>query len=168
MSRKPRRFLDRLDAVAERAGIPQAATGHPRRRHLRWLPIVPLAMGFGGFLAALLQGQLQSIGLTVVMVAFGLSVMLPLLGPIKPWGSAEHVDEFDREMRSRAFFFTFATMSVVATVGIGLLIRITLTSKAPYAVPTVQLGVLGALLFVLYSALPTLHASWATRPIDDE
>lgn len=167
MSRKPR-FIDRLDAVAERTGIPQAATGHPRRRHLRWLPVVPLAMGLGGFLAALLDGRLQSIGLTVVMLAFGLSVMLPLLGPIKPWGSAEHVDEFDREMRSRAFFFTFATMSLVAMLGIGLMIGITLMSASPFSVPTVQLGVLGALMFVLYSSLPTLHASWATRPIDDE
>lgn len=168
MSTPRKGLIARLDAAAESTGILGAGAGFPRRRHLRWLPVAPLALGIAGELLVLLRPDLDAAALALVMAAFALAALVPIAGPIKPWGSPEHVDEFDRAIRDRAYFATFAAMSGTAMVGIWLTLGITLATNAPREVLMVEMGVLGTFLFVIYFALPTLHASWATRPIEDD
>ncbi|NVL73236.1 hypothetical protein HWN77_27130, partial [Escherichia coli] len=49
MSRFNQRLFSRLDAAADRTGIPALARTEVRRRHLRWIPILALALAMGGW-----------------------------------------------------------------------------------------------------------------------
>jgi hypothetical protein len=162
------RFFARLDAAAERTGVPAVARGNPRRRHLRWLPVVALVATAAGFAVALFRADLAEFGNALVMAGFVIGAMLPLLGPIKPWGSAERVDEFDRALRGRAFFVAFASVSFVAMVGIWLVMGVALLTGLHALAMLAQLRALAFTLMTLYAAVPTLYASWATRPIGEE
>ena len=162
------RFFARLDAAAERTGVPAVARGTPRRRHLRWLPIIALAAAGAGFALTLFRSDLAEIGNALVMLGFAVGVMLPIFGPVKPWGSAERVDEFDRALRARAFFVGFASVSVAAMLGIWLVVGAAVLTGLNGVTMVAQLRALGFTLMTLYAAVPTLYASWATRPIDDE
>ena len=162
------RFLEGLDAAAERTGVPGLVTRLPRRRHLRWLPVVALSFASAGIGLGLVRVDLLSWGYALVMIGFALSVILPLIGPVKPWGGPDKVDEFDRAMRSRAFLVTFASISVAAVLGMWLVVGLSLLSAWPREVLIGQICALSLYLFTLYSAVPTLYSSWATRPVGED
>jgi hypothetical protein len=102
------------------------------------------------------------------MLGFAIAILLPIFGPLKPWGSTERVDEFDRALRSRAMLAGFAAVSMAAFAGIWLVIGLALIGDWPRFAILDQLRSLGFYLITLHSAVPTLHASWATRPVDDD
>ncbi|MEI9849539.1 MAG: hypothetical protein WDN24_00220 [Sphingomonas sp.] len=168
MRERRKRLIDYLDAAAESTGIPKLMTGQPRRRHLRWLPAIPIALGSAGLLVPLMRGDLQPLGIALMCGTLGLSMLLPLMGPVKPWGGAEKADEFDRTVRARAYFATFATISIAAVTGIWLLLGLALLNGWPRETMFIGFSQLSTYLLVLYASVPTLHASWATRPIDEE
>lgn len=168
MSERRKRLVDYLDDAAESTGIPKLVTGHPRRRHLRWLPAIPIALGGAGLLVPLVRADLHPLGIALMTVTLGLSALLPLMGPVKPWGGPEKADEFDRTVRARAYFVTFATMSFAALIGIWLLLGLALLGNWPRETMVIAFSQLSTYLLVLFASVPTLHASWATRPIDDE
>jgi len=165
----PKTFLDRLDALSEKTGVPALARGTPRRRHLRWTPVVALVLASAGLAVGLAAGPVwRNIGYAVLMVGFSIATMLPLLGPLKPWGTAERVDEFDRATRDRAFFVAFASVSVAAVIGIWLVMGFALLVNWSRETLLWALALLSLYLMTLYGTVPTLHASWATRPIGDD
>jgi hypothetical protein len=169
MTRLHDRIIHGLDAAAESTGIPKLILGREvRRRHFRWLPIVALVMATAGMGLALVRTDLSEAGYGLIMGGFTIAVMLPILGPLKPWGSAGIVDEFDRRMRTRAFLAAFASVTVAAMLGIWLLIGLALLGRWPALTLVLALRSLAFYLIVLYSAVPTLHASWSTDPIEDD
>lgn len=162
------RLLEGLDAAAERTGVPGLVTRAPRRRHLRWLPVVVLSLASVGLMLGMLRTDLFTLGYALVVTGFALSVVLPVLGPVKPWGSPDKVDEFDRAIRARAFLAAFASMSLASLLGIWLIVGLALLGAWPSLMLISQLGALSLYLMTLYAAVPTLYSSWATRPIGDE
>ncbi|WP_294334004.1 hypothetical protein [uncultured Sphingomonas sp.] len=161
------RFIATLDELSRRTGIPALAEGRPRRRRMRWLPLLALTLAATGVVIEfLLSGRQFYLGYALVMVGFVGGVMFPLYGPVKPWGTAETVDEWDRDLRRRAFLVTFASMAVAGLIlfwGIAAIAALQGWSGAD-----LSLRAMGCAFFLmtLYSAVPTLYASWATRPLD--
>jgi len=168
MSRFNQRFLARLDAAAERTGIPAIAKHEVRRRHLRWVPIVALALALGGWGWGLAQPDRAYFGYAAISAGFALGVFLPIFGPIKPWGESKLVDEFDRQLRQRAFLVGFATVSAASVLGIWLLLGLALLDNWSRDTLITQLANFAYMLFVLYLTVPTLHASWATQPMAED
>lgn len=162
------RLLEGLDTAAERTGIPRLVMGLPRRRHLRWLPLAALALASAGLGLGLVRADLLTPGYVLVVTGFTLSLVLPLIGPVKPWGGSDKVDEFDRAIRTRAFLVTFASISAAAILGIWLIVGLGLLGAWPREILLGQISVLSLYLFTLYSAVPTLYSSWATRPISED
>jgi len=161
-------ILEGLDAAANKTGIPSLVLGDVRRRHLRWLPILALAIATAGLLLGLARNDLVHVAFGIISAGWLVSFVLPLIGPIKPWGGARLADEFDRAVRQRAFLAGFATISFTSFTGIWLLIGLAYTDRWDMFALTMQLRNLGYYLLVLYFAVPTLQASWATRPIAEE
>ncbi|MET0308241.1 MAG: hypothetical protein ABW023_05995 [Sphingomonas sp.] len=161
-------ILAGLDAAANRTGVPSLVLGHARRRHLRWLPIVALALGTIGFGLGLVRTDLVHVAYGVISAGFVIGVMLPLFGPIKPWGGAQLADEFDRAVRQRAFLAAFASVTFASFIGIWLLIGLALAQHWDGFALAMQLRNLVHYLVVFYFTVPTLHASWATQPVGEE
>lgn len=162
------RFFARLDAAAERTGVPEMARGEQSRRRLRWLPLIPLALASGGLLASLIRTELINMGLVLVMLSYTIAVILPILGPLKPWGTPERVDEFDRALRTRAMLAGYAAASVAAFVGIWVIVGLATIANWPRETMIGNLAALAFYLLTLHSTVPTLHASWAIRSIEDD
>jgi hypothetical protein len=57
---------------------------------------------------------------------------------------------------------------MAAFAGIWLVIGLALIGDWPRSAVLDQLRSLGFYLMTLHLAVPTLHASWATRPVDDD
>jgi len=161
------RLLDGLDAAAKRTGIPGLVT-KPRRRHLYWLPVVALTLATAGIVLGLVRTDLLTEGYGLIMAGFTLAMVLPIFGPVKIWGGSEVVDEFDRVMRSRAFLAAFASISVVAVLGMLVSGGLALLNGWPVLVLVRQLIALILYLITLYSAVPTLYSSWTTQPIGED
>lgn len=163
-------IFEALDAAANRTGIPAYAQGKPKRRHLRWLPIAAIGVATIGMVIMLGWTDFRALwlGNSVVMLGMVLAILLPMFGPVKLWASGERVDEFDREVRRNAFLATFACVSVVAVCGIWLTLGLALVDNWNRSVLLQILSAFSLYLVTLYSAVPTLHASWATRPISED
>ncbi|MEP9358680.1 hypothetical protein [Sphingomonas sp. KR3-1] len=168
MSKFNQRFFSRLDAAAETTGIPALARHEMRRRHLRWMPILALAIAVGGWAWGLARPDKAYLGYAAISVGFAIAVFLPIFGPIKPWGGAKLADEFDRQLRQRAFLCGFATVTFAAFLGIWLLLGLALIDNWNREALITQIAYFDYLLFVLYLAVPTLQASWATRPVEED
>ena len=165
MSRKT--LLQHLDDSVEWTGIPALASKRPRRRPLRWLSTASLALAAFGFFAGFGQPG-RWWGYAFLMLGFVLGNMMPVWGPIKQWGSVEHVDEFDRVLRARAFLAAFTGLSAVAVLS--LLLIVGLSTLQDWTTGTLRSTImqLALLLAAIYSAGPTCYASWAQAPIRDD
>ncbi|MBW8843297.1 MAG: hypothetical protein JF608_16180 [Sphingomonadales bacterium] len=163
MTTKP--FLERLDNIADRTGIPALAKQQPRRRPLRGLAIVALALGTIGMTMALFGGRLLGLGDGVLVVGLALSVWLPLVGPIKPWMSfTERVDELDVQIRAKAYLTALPIILLVAMCGLVGLPTLAWLQQRPPAEMAVLGGLAAMYLLILWNAIPTLHASWRRLP----
>jgi hypothetical protein len=161
-------LLERLDDIANRTGIPALAKQQPRRRPLRGLAIIALALGTIGMAIALFGGRLLLIGDGVLVLGFVLSGWLPLMGPIKPWMSfTERVDELDAQIRAKAYLTALPIILFVAVCGlVGLPILAWLEQRPP-AEMVVLGGFVAMYLLILWNAVPTLHASWRRQPAEE-
>lgn len=153
--------FDRLDRIA-RALDPYRGV-HPRPRHLRWLPMLSLA------LAALGIG-LQAAGrdgFGAVMAAFVLSMLFVLFGPLRNPSQDEPLDERETLLRTRASLAGAGTVAVIAMLA-ALLFSLSdyLRIWAP-ATPQDWRSVCFALV-AMVNSVPPLYASWTTRPLPDE
>lgn len=161
------RFIATLDDLSRRTGIPSLAEGTPRRRLLRWTPVVSLALALAGLGIAFLSTTRQAyFGHALLTCSFVIATFCPLFGPLKPWGTVENVDERDRDLRRLAFLVGFAAMGFA-----GLALFWSLSAAAAlggWSASDISFRAMGCAFFLmtLYSAVPTLYASWATRPLD--
>lgn len=165
------KFIAWLDAAANLTGIPQfeqRLQGDRHRRHLRWLPIVALALATGGILLAGARPRSYWLGYSLLMLGFAIANFMPVFGPLKPWGGLANVDERDRSVRRDAYLFAFAVISGVAIIGQCALILAAVEANWPIETLLKLMGASALYLMTLFSTVPTLHASWATRPVDEE
>ena len=162
-------LLERLDAIANRTGIPQLSARHPKRRPLRGLAIVALLLGTAGMIVSLLGQPLMWVGEAILMAGFALSVWLPIMGPIKPWlSTSEPVDERDEAVRANAYLAALPAILLAAVAALGGLPSLAWLGHRS-APEMVALGGFAAIyLVLLWNAIPTLHASWATAPADED
>ena len=161
-------LMQRLDDVAKLTGIPDLARRPPRRRPLRGLALIALALGTVGMAVTLLGGRVLLIGDGILLAGFVLSGWLPLMGPIKPWMSFnERVDELDADIRAKAYLTALPIIlfaAICALVGLPILAWFGQRS----APEMVALGGFAAMyLLILWNAVPTLHASWRNLPAED-
>lgn len=161
----------RLDESARWIGIPIVAEAFyggkdSQRRHLRWLPILALLLAACGTVAFFTLGRPQITGPLLFLTGFLISIWLPLFGPVKPWGSAK-LDEYDREVRRSAFLFAYAFstgFSLLAFVLIGAAMREGVEDRMIGN----ALGLAAGWLLIFQGTLPTLWASWRTKPVETE
>jgi len=161
------KLTHRLDAIARLTGIPQLTMRIHRRRPMRWLPLGVLLVATIGLVAMIaLQSSSYFLGMFPVTIATAFGSYFMMRGPIKPWGAwQELTDERDQKERARAYLFTFSVMLGVSYFGfIGLAVMLILATR-----PTIQLAAammwFANYLVVLYATLPTLYASWTTKPL---
>lgn len=160
-----RTILQRLDGLVGWTGIPQLASGHPRRRPMRWPAATALALAAGGYALNLLgglQGAAFAIGMGMQALAMAASGFIAGLGPVKPFGSTERVDEWDRALRTRSYMAAFTTF-VFATAAASFLLLAALAFDVPRDV--IMRGTMATifLLEIIVMILPTAYASWAVR-----
>jgi len=162
---------ERLDDLARLTGMPalakRMASGR-QRRHLRWVPIVMLILISGGMALLVASPHDPWPGYIVLILGNTIASWLPLFGPVKPWGEREGADERDLQVRRDAYLATFATISFVAVLSLFVLLGLTLLGR--WEIETLIFDLTGLILFLfsLWAIVPTLHASWASRPLDDE
>lgn len=166
-SRTNQQILQLLDKSVRWTGIPDLLEGGVRRRPLRWISTVGLAFAVAGFLVGLAQpGVWWSYPL--LMLGFVTSIVMPLLGPIKPWGGQERADEFDQELRGRAFLVAFGSLAAAAVLGLWLTVILSILydwSADDLRWATFKLAFL---LSTIFSAGPTCYASWKIVPVNDD
>jgi len=161
-------LTQRLDDIAKLTGIPDLAKRPPRRRPLRGLALIALALGTVGMAVTLFGGRVLLIGDGILLAGFVLSGWLPLMGPIKPWMSfTEHVDELDAQIRAKAYLTALPVILFAAVCGlVGLPVLAWVQQRPPAEM--IALGGFAAMyLLILWNAVPTLHASWGHLTVDD-
>lgn len=168
MSDRQHRFLDWLDRTVTWTGIPALAAGTPRRRHLRWLPLMAVGCASAGLAWCLLHawGRSYWIGYVLIMIGFSVGNLMPIWGPLRRFN--ERADEFERAQRRDSFLFGLAVVAAAGFAGVWLTAGLLAAHRWPASVAQQELMALGFYMMALFSAVPTLHASWRTRPFSDE
>jgi hypothetical protein len=164
-----RSFLHRLDDAANLTGIPQLSEKltkqQQRRRHLRWWPIVALTIATIGLCLIFVS---YPVGMVLLVLPQGWSGFIAMFGPVKPWGTIDGVDERDIAVRRSAYLFGLALTSLFMLAGMGFLMMLSVVEQWPSDTLLRGLAALWLYDLLLLTILPTLHASWTTRPIEDE
>lgn len=169
---KRKTINERLDDSVRWTGIPSALEVFARqndsqRRHLRWLPLFPLIAYFIGTGLMLFGERPQILGPLIAWGGFLGSALVPIFGPVKAWGSLT-LDEYDRDVRRRAFLFAYAACTMFALAAfIGIAAMIAPGIQEPRRVIYALLLAPGAIL-TMQATLPTLYTSWRTRPVEWE
>jgi len=164
---------ERLDDLAYLTRIPQMSALFAAKAkhglHLRWSPIVPLALATAGIVTAAADPHPENtLGLSLLGVAQAIGAILSLLGPIKPFGALDGVDERDRQLRRDGYLAAFAVTSVIAFLALIALAGLALIEHWDRNRLLFMMPMLAFYLSCLVVTIPTLYASWATRPIEDE
>lgn len=164
-----RSLFQRLDDAASLTGIPQLSEKlskqQQRRRHLRWWPIVALSVATLGLGLSFVSFPL---GLVLLALPQGWGGFISMFGPLKPWGTIEGVDERDVEVRRSAYLFGLAVTSLFMLAGMALLVVVAVVERWTAGVLVQGFAALWLYDLLLLTVMPTLHASWTTRPIEDE
>lgn len=162
-------LTEHLDDFANSTGLPKLLAYQPRRRPLRGLAIASLLLGTIGMGVGLIGTHWYWIAEALLMIAFALSVWLPIFGPIKPWASTlERIDEYDEAVRSRAYLAALPAILIAGAFGLFALPALgAFQHRNPWE--TIALSGLGSMyLLLLWNAIPTLHASLQDLPADEE
>ncbi|MFZ6874019.1 hypothetical protein ACO0LF_18325 [Undibacterium sp. Di27W] len=166
---KNNHLLARLDKMAQWTHIPDLASGNIRRRRLRFLPAAILFIGSASLALILLMPQFYWLGYAALMLGFGVSNFLPMFGPVKQAGNPdEEADERERSLRRDAYLVAFASIGVAAFMGIWAVLGLTMVHDWPKEILMRAMMALSFYLMLLFSAVPTLYASWVLpAPLDD-
>lgn len=156
------RFLASLDGLVNWTGLPDLAMATPRKRTLRWTPILALAIASAGLIRCLVESDANYwSGYAIIMVGFFIATLMPTFGPLNRFN--EPIDETQRQLRRDSFLVGLAAVTVAAFAGIWLTIG-ELAAHA-WSTDTAQreLMALAFYMIALFAAVPTLHASWRKR-----
>ena len=166
MNDRQHRFLSWLDRSVAWTGVPAMVAGTQRKRHLRWPPLLALAIASAGLLWCLLHEARYWIGYALIIVGFFLANLMPIFGPLRRF--EERADEFERQQRRDAFLVGLAAVAVTGFLGVWLTAGLLAMHRWSAPVAQQELTALAFYMMALFSAVPTLHASWRTRPLSDD
>ena len=162
------RLFERLDAMVRWTGIPAFAEGRPRRRPLRGPATFSLILALAGYIMLLGSPRHAVFGLIILIVGLSIGHFMRLLGPLKPFGAMERVDEWDQAARARSIAFTYMLVSATAPLSLILLAAVANWARWDMARLSEAMVATGFLLMTVFSAMPTAHASWTVRWVRDE
>lgn len=160
-------MLEKLDDVARLTGVPQLQDriAAPRRRPMRWSPLIMIVVATIAYGAMVASPRLQFLGQMLIAPCMGLSSLFMIFGPLRRWGELEQVDERERLERSRAYLFAF-TVALIAGylgfLGLGFALLVTGIARERLAGLTIYFAMYQ---FILIATLPTLYASWTIAPL---
>lgn len=161
------RFFAWLDRLAEWTGMPALAEQRQRRRRMRWLPLAVLGMASVGLAFSLTHaGRDFWIGYALVFVASQIAIIAPTWGPLR--SVFEQSDEFERAQRQAAMLVGLVAAVAAGMAGMLITAMLIVFDIWPAEVAALKLIVFAFYILTLISAVPTLYASWRTRPIPDE
>lgn len=161
-------FAERLDDSVRWTGIPALAAGTQHRRPLRWTSLAILLLATGGIGATLYGASLYLPGQAVTMLCFGMAGFVRLLGPVKPFGTAEQVDERERAEREHAHMLGHWTTMALAIAGLWIIVALSMIASWDVVRLQGELVTLAFYLMTLSAILPTVYASWRYRPLSGE
>ena len=161
------RILTLLDNSVRWTRIPSLIKGGVRRRPLRWISTVAIACAVAGFLIGLAQPSVWWPDLPLWLGVWTSNVM-PLLGPIKPWGGHERTDEFDQALRGRAYLVALGSLAAVAVLGLWLTLGLSILYDWNADDLRWAIFKLPILLTAILSAGPTCYASWKIALVNDD
>jgi hypothetical protein len=166
----PRKSLaHRLDALANVTGIPQLTMRTPRRRPMRWLPVVTMVAATGALAVAMIAPDHDIYARGLLYVCFICAIFMSQFGPIKRGtrytSQDEKIDEWDMALRARAYPFSYWVMALLSSEGF-----ILLSGFAGYQEWSMKqlervMFDFAFYMLVLFLSLPTLYASWTTKPL---
>ena len=170
MARKT--LIQYLDAGALWTGIPQLVEQAParrtrRRRSLRWSSAAVLVLALAGFAMGLTQLH-PRIGSAVQSFGFIVSLLLPAFGPLKPWGSQGKIDEYDRDLRTKAYLAALTVLGMVAVIGSFVCAFLAASQHWNAQITQLMFMHMGYFLASMHCAAPTCYASWTQRPLSDD
>ena len=164
--------LEWFDDVARLTGVPQLHEYFtaPRRRPMRWSPLVMLVAATAAYGLMVVSPRLRFFGMLLIGPCMVLTSVFGIIGPLRPWGNVERADERDRHERSRAYLFAFTIAFVagyLAFLGLGFALLVTDVARERLAGLIMYFAMYQ---FVLITTLPTLYASWtiALLPCDSD
>ncbi|SEM81263.1 hypothetical protein SAMN05192583_1334 [Sphingomonas gellani] len=167
MSDRQQRFLAWLDGLVMWTGVPAMAAGTPRRRHLRWPPLLALMAASAGLIWCLVRPDRSYwVGYALIMLGFFIANLMPIWGPLRRFN--ERADEFERQQRRESLLVALAAVAAAAFAGIWLTVSMLALELWSARVAQQELTALTFYMMTLFSAVPTLHASWRTRPLGSE
>ncbi|MEI5688887.1 hypothetical protein [Sphingomonas kyungheensis] len=167
MSDRQHRFLAWLDRSVMWTGVPAMAAGTQRKRHLRWPPVVALVLASGGLIWCVTNPAHDVfIGSVLIIVGFSIANLMPIWGPLRRF--SERADEFERQQRRDSLLVGLTTVALAGFVGIWLTVSLMAMQIWSAAVAQQELISFAFYMMALFGAVPTLHASWHTRPLADE
>jgi len=167
---KKKNLLERMDDMVTWTGIPQLADSSTiRRRRLRWFPVVALLAATCGMAVILATPGKYWLGFMMVMLGVGISIFFPIVGPLKQsLNPHDDADEREKALRHDSYFFAFAVICGVAFLSTWILIGLTVWQDWPREMLLRAMMSFSFFIMVLFSAVPTLYASWKLRePVDD-
>lgn len=166
---KNHQLLERLDQAIEWTGLHQLSGISVRRRRMRWLPMVTLTIATAGLAIILFFPSDYWFGYAGLMFGFGASNFLPIFGPVKqPLNPLDDADEREKILRRDAFFVAFAAISAAAFICVWALIGLSVVKDWPRDVLLRAMMGVNFYLMAIFSAIPTLYASWVTsEPTED-
>lgn len=160
-------MLNRLDGSVSWTGIPALARAQVRRRSLRWPSVLLLLLAFAGFAIDFGKSEIGW-GYAMIMIAVAVSPILPVLGPLKPWGSLERVDELDQLLRARAYIAGLMILATVAMGGLWLIVGVSVLDNWPPEALRWTVVKFAFVLGTIFNASPTCYASWAQPSLDSD
>ncbi|MEH3121845.1 MAG: hypothetical protein PGN16_07665 [Sphingomonas phyllosphaerae] len=167
MSDRQHRFFVWLDRSVLWTGVPAMAAGTQRRRQLRWPPLLALFLASAGLVwCVLYPNRSYWLGYALIMFGFFIANLMPIWGPLRRFN--ERADEFERQQRRDSLLAGLAAVATAGFVGVWLTIGMLALHRWSAVVAQQELTALAFYMMALFSAVPTLHASWRTRPFDDE
>jgi hypothetical protein len=170
MSDERKTVLQRMDALVEWTGFPKLARQEIPERRFKWLPIFFLTLATAGLVSTFVLPNRAPLCSALVCILMANSLVISLTGPMRTRKPEEFYDEREELWRARSNVFAFMTIAFVAWLGIlglgGYALWAGLTgwpiksTHAPLEIFGYWLMTLGNYVAVLFSLLPTLHASW--------
>jgi hypothetical protein len=167
MTDRQHRLFAWLDRSVTWTGVPAMAAGTQRKRHLRWLPLLSLSVSSIGLLWCLLHpGRNYWSGYAMIIAGLFIANLMPIWGPLRRF--AERADEFERQLRRDSLLVGLASVAGAGFVGVWLTVAMLAMQVWPAPVAQQELTGLAFYMMSLFSAVPTLHASWTTKPLRDD
>ena len=162
--------LERFDDFAKLTGVPQLQErfAAPRRRPMRWSPLVMIVVATLGYGTQIASSRLQFVGMMVMAPCIGLTSLFLIFGPLRRRGDVEEADEREQLERNRADLFAFAVTFVAANVaffGLGFALLATEMARQRLAGLAVNFVMYQ---FILITTLPTLYASWSVKQLQPD